>query len=68
MPTLKITIKMDNAAFDPWMGNEVARILRGLAGGYEERHRLLGFRGTPRERVVLRDLNGNTVGEAKVTR
>ena len=65
MPTLKITIKMDNAAFDP-EGPEVARILRKLANllarEWDGRHIGDG------EQELLRDLNGNTVGEAKVTR
>ena len=54
---------MDNAAFDEDQGFEAARILREfietLAGG--------GYcAGYPREN--LRDVNGNIVGQAKVTR
>jgi hypothetical protein len=59
MPTLRITIKMDNAAFGDEPMTEAARILRVLS-------RDLEYTGIL-DRFVLRDLNGNTVGEAKVT-
>jgi hypothetical protein len=61
MPTLTIKIKMDNAAFNFNDGPEVARILEALARQIDETIGLDGYRRT------LRDLNGNTVGEAKVT-
>jgi hypothetical protein len=61
MPTLRITIKMDNAAFTFNDGYEAARILRVLAKSIDEDTSLDGFK------MNLRDLNGNTVGEAKVT-
>jgi hypothetical protein len=60
---LKIEIQMDNSAFDDDNGGgfECARILRDLAdridGGLAEK-----------TRVALMDINGNKVGEAKVTR
>jgi hypothetical protein len=62
MPTLKITIKMDNAAFadNP---NETSDILHYLARTTEGHARL-----TVGEVVTLHDSNGNIVGEAKVTR
>ena len=63
---LKLTIRMDNAAFENNEGPEVARILRRLAGEYEERNRLLGYPGAPRECTILKDVNGNTVGRAEV--
>lgn len=60
---LKITITMDNAAFEPENGFEAARILRDLAREIEGRgHVLPGFQSN------LREINGNRVGEAKVTR
>ena len=62
MPTLRITIKMDNAAFSTESGTEAARILRRLAEDLE------GRACQPEGWATLRDLNGNTVGEAKVTR
>jgi hypothetical protein len=62
MPTLRITIKMDNAAFEFNQGPEVARILRDVAKAVDEDVSLPGFK------LNLRDSNGNTVGEAKVTR
>jgi hypothetical protein len=62
MPTLRITIKMDNAAFDETPGDEVARILREAADAVQGLGDFLWFG------MNLRDLNGNTVGEAKVTR
>lgn len=57
--TLKITINTDNAAFDGRMEYEVASILLSFlariqnGGGLE---------------MPLRDTNGNTVGEARLTR
>jgi len=62
MPTLRITIKMDNASFEFNQGPEVARILRDMAKAVDEDVDLDWFS------MNLRDLNGNTVGEAKVTR
>ena len=62
MPTLRITIKMDNAAFDRDAGVEAGRILRLLAENVE------CYGATYDLDEKLRDVNGNTVGEAKVTR
>ena len=59
MPTLKIVIKMDNAAFEDEPITEAARILRVLAQDMEK------FGATDK---ALLDSNGNTIGEAKVTR
>jgi hypothetical protein len=58
MPTLRITIKMDNAAFGDEPITEAARILRVLAQDMEK------FGAADK---ALLDYNGNTVGEAKVT-
>ena len=59
---LTVTIKMDNAAFhDGDNGNELARILRGLA------ERLDNATVSPGAALNLRDVNGNTVGEARVS-
>jgi hypothetical protein len=60
---VRIEIACDNAAFaDGDSGTEVARILRELAEVVEgeELERGRGSR--------LRDINGNTVGEMRVTR
>ena len=57
---LKLSIRMDNAAFGEMSGSEVARILRKLAADYEGRDLLHG------ETSTLRDVNGNTVGVAQV--
>ena len=62
--TLKVVIDCDNAAFHDDCGNiqpgpEVARILRKLADLIEEDF------GEARDRVDLRDYNGNNVGYAK---
>ena len=56
---LTIRINMDNAAFDESRGDEVERILREVS-------RLLPNPGLGDE-VTLRDINGNTVGNAEVT-
>jgi hypothetical protein len=56
-----LRIDMGNAAFEDDPG-ELSRILERLARELrEERHR-------PGDRYRLADINGNTVGEAKVTR
>ena len=52
---LKIKINSENAAFDQ-EGQEVARILRGLADKLEHLDKL------QESQLPLRDLNGNTVG------
>jgi len=59
MPTLKITIKMDNAAFEGEPITEAARILRTLAQDMEK----FGLSDK-----ALFDYNGNNVGAVKVTR
>lgn len=61
--TLNITINLDNAAFEDGAGGgiEAARLLRELADRYED----CGLDG--RVQDILVDLNGNRVGQAKVT-
>lgn len=62
---LIVTVNMDNAAFkEASEGAEAARILNHLAEVIE--HEGLGM--SPGARMPLRDINGNRVGEAKVTR
>lgn len=61
---LKIEIVMDNAAFEePRTGAEVARILRDYAKTVEDAPGPVNLDGSP-----MVDVNGNTVGRAKVTR
>ena len=62
---LKIEIMMDNAAFqEADDGAEAARILSELAEDIGN-----GTMGiSPGASMQLRDINGNRVGEAKVTR
>ena len=53
-----LEVNLDNAAFDPDPGIELARILREAADraeGYDFLHE--------RTRFPLRDINGNKVGE-----
>ena len=64
---LKLTIKMDNAAFEAdgqtrrfRNGSELARILRDLASQMSDCTLESG------ETFNLRDVNGNTVGKAEV--
>jgi hypothetical protein len=64
MSTLHITIKMDNAAFTDNEGPEAARILREYAAHIDDGCRWDAYDAEK----SLRDLNGNTVGEAKVTK
>ena len=62
--TLTIKIRMDNAAFEP-PAPEVASILRDLA------HKLDNHGARPMTSAMdplrIRDSNGNTVGELKVS-
>lgn len=60
--TLKIEIKMDNAAFGPCNGTEIARILEKICVRWYDEDIGDG------ESIRLLDLNGNHVGEARVTR
>ena len=57
---LHVTIALDNEAFSPESGRQVAWILRRLAEKMDERDLL------PGEELKLRDYNGNTVGIARV--
>ncbi len=64
---LTITIECDNAAFynedaQSDAGPEIARILRRYAGEADI-HTLV-----PGDETTLRDINGNTVGQAKITK
>ena len=67
MADLKITINLDNSAFDDEQdmgpGPEVARILRYLADTFEDTLVV-----TPRgpEPLSIRDINGNRVGQATI--
>lgn len=61
---LKIEITMNSAAFAPCPAPEVVRILRDLAGDIEG-HLALSDGG---DHETLRDVNGNAVGKAQVTR
>lgn len=59
MPSeIYITIRTENAAFDPDPEPEIARILRELAIAIEN--------DGLRDRYILRDINGNRVGVADV--
>jgi len=56
---VRIEIRCDNEAFEPYAGTEVARILRQIAD--EMQDDIL-----PDTEQRLRDINGNTVGTLKV--
>ncbi len=58
-----LTIKMDNVAFEPDNGLELAAILRHLADSCEAREQL-----TPGDMFLARDFNGKSVGELRVKR
>lgn len=60
--TLTIKIEMDNEAFQPQSGTQVARILKRLAGEIDNSILRNGHT------YSLEDTNGNTVGKAKVSR
>lgn len=57
---LTVTINMDNAAFEPTNGIEVARILRYLAEICDNQNL------PPTMALLIRDVNGNAVGAIKV--
>jgi hypothetical protein len=57
---LRVTITMDNAAFEDAPGYELARILRELAG------KLDGYGAAKDTTIRLMDANGNTVGQAVI--
>lgn len=57
---VRITIKLDNAAFEDNCEEEVVRILRSLIANLP-----LCVAG---EKKGIRDVNGNTVGEFRVTK
>ena len=61
---LKIEIVMNGTAFEPENGTEAARILRELADEICGRQYLVCAKWSK----SLLDVNGNRVGEAKVTR
>ena len=61
--TLRIVIEMSNAAFEDAQG-EPARILKHVVKGIEEGSLEMSLGS----RMRLRDINGNNVGEARVTR
>lgn len=58
----KITIEMNNAAFTDYPQCELQRILHKLSGDVS------GIQVTIGDRIHIADINGNTVGELKVTR
>ncbi len=61
---LKLEIVADNAAFEEALGFELARILREAANRLE-----LAVWDVPGPiGMVLRDVNGNTVGQLTVTK
>ncbi|MGH9238790.1 MAG: hypothetical protein ACRD3G_12195 [Vicinamibacterales bacterium] len=61
---LRILIDMDNDAFHPEPGPEIARILRQLADA-ADRELITNNAG---QVCVLRDVNGNHCGDVKVLR
>lgn len=58
---LTITIQMDNAAFEGDPGSEAGRILVELIENLDAQELRPGLSET------LRDVNGNTIGKAKVS-
>lgn len=58
MSELRLSIELVNDAFTDDAASEVARILRVLADRIEK--------GLPDEPMRLRDVNGNTVGQAEL--
>jgi hypothetical protein len=57
-----IKIDMDNAAFRPRPGGELARVLRKLADRIDQG----GGRPSDLDGAKIRDVNGNTVGKMEI--
>ena len=65
MTTLKISINTDNAAFeDENLGSEISRILKSYANAIES---VVDPDTSWELETRLRDINGNTVGQVKLT-
>ncbi len=58
---LTVKIEMDNAAFEDVNGNEASRILTWLS------EQIRDWALQPKEGGPLRDINGNVIGEWRVT-
>ena len=65
MTTLNISINTDNAAFaDENLGSEISRILKSYANAIES---VIDPDTSWELETRLRDINGNTVGQVKLT-
>ena len=65
MTTFKISINTDNAAFeDENLGSEISRILKSYANAIES---VIDPDTSWELETRLRDINGNTVGQVKLT-
>ena len=65
MTTLKISINTDNAAFESEnLGSEISRILKSYANAIES---VIDPDTSWELETKLRDINGNTVGQVKLT-
>ena len=65
MTTLKISINTDNAAFEHEnLGSEISRILKSYANAIES---VIDPDTSWELETRLRDINGNTVGQVKLT-
>ena len=65
MTTLKISINTDNAAFENEnLGSEISRILKSYANAIES---VIDPDTSWELETRLRDINGNTVGQVKLT-
>ena len=65
MTTLKISINTDNSAFaDENLGSEISRILKSYANAIES---VIDPDTSWELETRLRDINGNTVGQVKLT-
>ena len=65
MTTLNISINTDNAAFESEnLGSEISRILKSYANAIES---VIDPDTSCELETILRDINGNTVGQVKLT-
>ena len=65
MTTLNISINTDNAAFESEnLGSEISRILKSYANAIES---VIDPDTSWELETKLRDINGNTVGQVKLT-
>ena len=63
---ITITIDLDNAAFDPNPGDELARVFKHMAAVVKGISEFESYVGRGSELCNVRDANGNTIGNVTI--